>query len=80
MFDIRCLRGSWLRLWFVFPNITMPGSFNRTLLLKKIQKRFQRLQAFAFCAININDEHAKPRFKRNLGVKFKDGICVELCL
>ena len=39
-----------------------------------------RLQAFAFCVVNVNDEHTKPRFKLKRRVKYKDGICAELCL
>ena len=42
------------------------------------KKGVQELQAFAFCVVTVNDEHAKPRFKRKLiAVKFKDGICTE---
>lgn len=33
---------------------------------KKNQQGVQGLQAFAFCVVTVNDEHAKPRFKRKL--------------
>ena len=28
--------------------------------------RVQGLQVFAFCAVNVNNEYRKPRFKRKL--------------
>ena len=40
----------------------------------------QVLQALAFCVENVGDEHMKHRLKKSLGIKFKDGICAELCL
>ena len=33
-------------------------------LKKKKKKEVQGLQAFAFSVLTVNDEHAKPRFKR----------------
>ena len=46
-----------------------------------MQQWVQGLQAFIFCVVAVNDEHTKPRFKsKALGVKFKDGICAEICL
>ena len=39
-----------------------------------------RLQAFACCVVNVNDEHTKPRFKLKCRVKYQDGICAKLCL
>ena len=35
--------------------------FNNQNILKQ---GVQGLQAFAFCVINVNDEHTKPRFRR----------------
>ena len=33
---------------------------------KRKQQGFQRQQVFAFCVVNFNDEHTKPKFKRKL--------------
>ena len=41
-----------------------------------LKQGVQGLQAFAFCLLTVNDEHAK----QSVGVKYKDGICAELCL
>ena len=32
----------------------------------KGKQEVQELEAFAFCVINVNDEHAKPKSKRKL--------------
>ena len=42
------------------------------MLFKQTQQAVQVLQAFAFFAVNVNDENTKPRFKRNSRVKFKE--------
>ena len=34
------------------------------LIKKKIKQGVQGLPAFAFCIVTINDEQAKPMFKR----------------
>ena len=44
------------------------------------KQQVQGLQAFAFSIVTINNKHAKPRSKESVGVKFKEGICAELCL
>ena len=36
------------------------------MLFKQTQQGVKGLQAFAFCVVTVNDEHAKPRFKRKL--------------
>ena len=40
----------------------------------------QGLQALAFCVVTVNYELQNLSSKESLGVKFKDGICTELCL
>ena len=45
-----------------------------------MQQGVQRLQAFAFCVVTVNNEHTKPRFKKSLGLKFKDGKIAESVL
>ena len=32
----------------------------------KKQQEVEGLQGFAFCVVNVNDEHVKPVFKRKL--------------
>ena len=46
------------------------------------KQEVQKLQAFAFSVVTVNDEHNKPRFKRKRRSlkKFKKGIRPELCL
>ena len=48
--------------------------FNQT------QQGVQGLQEFAFSFVTVNDEHTKLGLKESVGVKFKEGICAELCL
>ena len=38
------------------------------------------MQAFIFSVVTVNDEHENLDWKESLGVKFKDDICVEVCL
>ena len=42
----------------------------------------QGFQAIAFSVVTFNHEHTKPTIglKESAGVKFKEGICVQLCL
>ena len=42
------------------------------------KQEVQGLQAFAFPVVTVNDKHSKSRFKKSLGVKFKEGICAKL--
>ena len=42
----------------------IPYNFEKTL--KTAKKKVQGLQAFAFPAVTVNDEHAKSRLKRKL--------------
>ena len=46
------------------------------------QQEVQGLQAFVFSVVTVNDEQTKPMtdLKESVGVKFKEGICAELCL
>ena len=32
--------------------------------INKVKRGIQGLQAFPFCIVTVNDEHAKPRFNR----------------
>ena len=55
--------------------------FENYLLFSSIlSSKKQGVQAFTFCVVIVNDEHTKSRFKLKPRVKYKDGICVELCL
>ena len=36
------------------------------MLFKQTRQRVQGVQVFHFCAVNVNDEHTKPRLKRKL--------------
>ena len=47
-----------------------------------MEQEVQGLQAFPFSVVTVNDEHTKPKIdsKDSVGVKFKEGICAELCL
>ena len=45
-----------------------------------MEQGVQGLQVFAFRILTVKDEHPKPRFKRKRSVKYKDGLCVKLCL
>ena len=58
-------------------------SKNKTMthVLIQVKQGVQGVQAFTFYIVTVNDEHAKPRFKRKLTeFRFKEGICTELCL
>ena len=37
-------------------------------------------QTFVFSVVTIDNERTKPRFEKNVGVKFKEAICAKLCL
>ena len=45
-------------------------------IFKKKKQGVQGLQALAFCVVTVNDGHTEPSAE----VKYKDGICSELCL
>ena len=47
-----------------------------------MEQEVQGLEAFPFSIVTVNDEHTKPTIgsKESVGVKFKEGICAELCL
>ena len=47
-----------------------------------MEQEVQGLQAFPISVVTVNDEHTKPKIdsKESVGVKFKEGICAELCL
>ena len=40
----------------------------------------QELQAFAFCVVTINNNHANLGSRGSIGVKYKDDICGKLSL
>ena len=44
------------------------------------RQKIQGLQAFAFCVVNLTMNIQNLGSKESLVVKFKDGICAELCL
>ena len=52
------------------------------MLYKQMQKEVEGLQALVFSVVTVNDEHTKPTVgsKESVVVKFKEGICTELCL
>ena len=35
-------------------------------MINKKKQGFEGLQTFVSCVLNVNDEHTKPTFKRNL--------------
>ena len=51
-----------------------PCNFSLFSWVPRLERKFilqykqgvQWLQTFAFCAVTVNDEHTKPRFKRKL--------------
>ena len=53
-----------------------------SLICKHNQQRVQGLHVFAFCVVNVNDWYNIRNLgsKESSGVKFKNGICAELCL
>ena len=56
-----------------------------TLLLfdeSSYEKQVQGLLAIAFSVVTVDDEHTKLTIglKESVGVKFKEGVCTDLCL
>ena len=39
----------------------------------KAKQELQGVHAFRFSIVTVNDEYRKPRFKKSIGVKFKEG-------
>ena len=58
--------------------------FSQTVVLHFVhfeyKQEVQGLQAFAFPVEIVNDEHVNQDSKENLGVKFKESVCIKLCL
>ena len=62
--------------------MTIPKGYDLKANVKKLKQEVQGLQAFAFSAVTVNYGHTKHTIgsKESVGVKFKEGICAELCL